>query len=46
MKRLMNWIRANIIADDPTPAYSRLDGMDGLEPFIQAAEQQTARNAA
>ncbi|MGW8431487.1 hypothetical protein ACWGJ9_10390 [Curtobacterium citreum] len=29
-QRLSGWVERNIIADDPTPAYSRLDRADGL----------------
>ena len=30
MSRLSEWIRRNVIDDDPNPEYSRLDNMDGL----------------
>ena len=30
MNRLRAWWSRNVVADDPTPEYSRLDQLDGL----------------
>lgn len=33
---MTGWWRRNVVADDPNPAYSEFDRMDGLTPLVDA----------
>lgn len=45
MSRLRAWFRG-LIADDPTPEYSRLDQLDGLQPSPDGGMEDRAQFAA
>ncbi len=39
--KVSNFIKRNIIADDPNPQYSRLDRMDGLGIVLPSSQTQS-----
>lgn len=46
MSRLREWIRRNLIDTDPSPEYSRLDQLDGLQPTPYGGMEDRAGFAA
>ena len=46
MSRIQAWFRRNLIDTDPTPEYSRLDQLDGLQPSPYGGMEDRAGFAA